>query len=335
MLRWPRRTRLTAPLAALVLSACTEPPDQVVMPWDTEGSGSTSMPDPTGGPTTMTAGATTMVGTQGGSGMETVGETQNVDTTMGASASATTMGDTTMGDTTMGVDPTTGPEPECMGPEECDPNEDCVGGQCVSECAAWGPNDYSYCMTELGTYDSATICGEPYSCVVDDNPTSTVVCGRTCGSACDCPAPPATGTAPVTCGNIPNVSDTRCYLSCENGEMCPDGMMCQDDFYCTHPTQPLQMYGDCGATTAGCANGGVCATASGMNNWAVCIRPCANVGTCDPAPPGAAQGAGCGSVYPGGGLECHLDCNDHPDCPPGMGCIDIGATYGSFCMWLQ
>jgi hypothetical protein len=43
----------------------------------------------------------------------------------------------------------------------------------------------------------------------------------------DCPAAPATGDAPVACGDIGLGADS-CYLDCSAGQTCPDGMLCDE-----------------------------------------------------------------------------------------------------------
>jgi hypothetical protein len=47
-----------------------------------------------------------------------------------------------------------------------------------------------------------------------------------CIDACDCFAPPTTGTAEVVCDEILDGGGTGCALSCANGRVCPDGMEC-------------------------------------------------------------------------------------------------------------
>ena len=47
-----------------------------------------------------------------------------------------------------------------------------------------------------------------------------------CVDACDCFAPPTTGTAPVACMTGIVADDTACVLDCSEGQQCPDGMVC-------------------------------------------------------------------------------------------------------------
>lgn len=315
----------------LALGACSTPPSTIASGDGPDDSSTTDEATTTPGMTTP--GQDTTNGSHSGSGTN---GTTTVDPPV--STGDTTMDDpSTSGDTTVGVDPTTsgssGPMPECTDPEDCGSNQTCIAGMCVAACNPWGDGHYGYCLTPLGTFDSTVLCGEALSCINSGDPIEVVVCGRTCATQCDCPEPPPTGTATVTCGDLAGTD--RCYLSCENGEACPDDMVCRFGMYCAHPVQDLDMYGNCGAVASGCANGGVCATASGMNDWAVCVSSCGAVGDCDPAPAGASQGQGCGQVYTSAGDECHLDCNNNGDCPAGMGCVDIGVGYGNFCMWQQ
>jgi hypothetical protein len=273
-----------------------------------------------------------------------------VDTTEGVS--------TTDGGTTMSVDPTVGssgssgggessssgggessssgppPPPECVVPDDCANNETCdVMGDCVPACNPWGDGDYGYCLTPLGTFNSAVLCGEPLTCIYSGNPIQVVVCGRTCATLCDCPEPAATGTATVTCGNVVGGGGNQCYLGCGGGETCPDGMECRDNgggtFYCSHPVQPLEMYGNCDDVAAPCDNG-TCAM-SGDNS--VCVTLCpGGIGNCDAAPLGADLGTACnGVISPPMGAECYLPCNNGGDCPSGMGCINTGIA--NMCMW--
>ncbi len=324
--------RLTLPLSVALLPACTPPPTELTSTSDGASSSSSEGPGPSTTPGTTLPGEDTM-GTQGATG---------TDTTMGA---ADTTADASVGtdDTTMGVEPTAGsdsttgePPRECAVPDDCDNNETCDGGTCVSACNPWGPNDYSYCVTPLGTFDSATICGEPLSCIITSvtGAIQTAVCGRSCGSACDCPAPPATGNATVTCGDVIQGGSNECYLSCANGETCPDGMSClQDDMgnpvYCSHPVQPSQAYGNCDNIAAGCAAGYTCAT-SGSHS--VCTELCpGGDGDCDPALPGAASAVACEAlIAPPDGDDCHMPCGSSNDCPDGMDCINV---FGQLCMW--
>lgn len=61
------------------------------------------------------------------------------------------------------------------------------------------------------------------------------VCGiEACVEDCDCFAPPATGTAVVTCAPILGDGGKACVLYCAGGQICPDGMECFSG-YCYWP----------------------------------------------------------------------------------------------------
>jgi hypothetical protein len=337
MIRW---TRLTLPLAALVLGACTPPPEEVTTAAEGSSSSGTSVgPTTTPQPTTMPGEDT--VGTQGASGTDTTMGV--VDTTAGMS--------TTDGGTTMSIGATTSSDggesssggsssgpPECVLP--CPNNEICDAmGECVPACNPWGDSSYAYCLDQYGTVATDTLCGLDHTCGLNGDPIQSATClAQGCASICDCAAP-ADGNAVVTCGNLTLGDMTPdCYLSCANGEMCPTGMDCvvgTNDTYCAQPVQPLAMYGNCDDVAAPCM-GGECATAdNGMGQvWSVCVTLCPG-GICDAAPGGALLGSDCGGViFPPDGSECHLDCNNSGDCPAGMACIDTNlAGVSTLCMW--
>lgn len=336
------RIGLTLPLTAILLQACAPTPEEVATTSDVGSStGATSAgPGPSTTPGTTNPGEDTM-GTQGGTGM---------DTTMGA-VDTTASSSTSAGETTMGVDPSTSgstgaessstgeppPPPECIVPGDCPNNETCNAmGQCESVCAVWGPNDYGYCVTPLGTFNSAVICGEALTCIVTGNPIGSAVCGRTCTSACDCPAPAGTGNATVTCGDVVSGGANECYLSCANGETCPDGMQCLTDgmgnpFFCSHPVQPIEVYGNCDIFAAGCVAGAACAV-NGTHSVCTSVCPGGSAMECEAALPGAALPVACDTViFPPDGNDCFMPCVTTPDCPAGMDCIDDAGDL--LCMW--
>lgn len=280
------------------------------------------------------------VGTVGATGTDTT--MGAVDTTVGVSVTeGTTVDPSTSDSTSSGESSSSGPPPppECMAPGDCPNNETCNdAGECESVCAAsgWGPNDYTYCVTPLGTFDSATICGEMVSCVVGYNGADeidTAVCGRSCTTPCDCPAPAASGDATVSCGNVANDDINRCYLSCDNGETCPGDMTCRPGEmggpdYCTYTVQPIEPYGSCDAFAAGCAEGSTCST-SGANSICTSLCPMGSEAEC-PVPPLGGD-LDCDAVIsPPDGNDCHLNCFMSDDCPDGMSCVN---AFGNLCMW--
>ncbi|MCX4241712.1 hypothetical protein [Paraliomyxa miuraensis] len=213
-------------------------------------------------------------------------------------------------------------------------------GQCVDVCGrVWGMGNYDYCLDQYGRFATMSLCGAASDlCIWGGTPIEVATCSaQSCAGPCDCPPPPGTGDAVVSCGPITGDAVDDCYLSCGNGETCPDGMICRPslaDSYCAWPAQPLAMYGDCGAVAAPC-DGGTCATATnGMSTWSVCVDACpGGIGDCDPAPAGATLGESCADVIdPPMGSECNIACNVMGDCPSGMICITI-MDGGTFCMW--
>jgi len=117
---------------------------------------------------------------------------------------------------------------DCSGGETCPTDMDCYAGAlCVhaEEVEGWGS-----CV------DSGS-CGVNDTCIVDDPMMVTLgVCStEDCSGPADCPAAPATGTAPVTCGSVVAAPPDECYLDCSGGQTCPDGMDCAFNFLCMWP----------------------------------------------------------------------------------------------------
>lgn len=322
-------TRLTLPLAALLLQACTPTPEEVATTADVGSStGSTSAgPGPSTTPGSTTPGEDTM-GTQGGTGLETT--MGAVDTTAGSSSS---------GETTMGVEPTSStsgessssgeppPPPECMNDDQCPNNEICDMGNCVDACGgAWAAGTYDACINEYGGTDVMGLCGNASDiCIVDDvDLVGASTCSvQSCADACDCPAPPGTGDAVVTCANITNGGTPNdCYLDCANGENCPTGMSCFAGFVCMTPVPgDVPVYGNCGGLVPDCAAPGFCL--DGAGDTSVCQIGCTMAGDCPAAPPTGNAPVTCGLANPGhGGSECYLDCSSGQTCPVGMFCYD-------------
>jgi hypothetical protein len=329
--------RLTLAFSVGSLLACAPTPEEVASTSVSDSSSSTSAgPGPSTTPGTTTPGDDT-VGTQGLTGTDTT--MGAVDTTVGVSATDSTTGvdPSTSGNsstTTGGESSSTGEAPECMVPADClDNNETCNAmGECESVCAGpgWGPDDYTYCVTPLGGFDSAVICGEAMTCIVSGIPIEAAVCGRSCTEVCDCPAPPMTGTATVTCGALLGDGTNECYLSCQNGETCPDDMVCRGNFFCTHHVQPIEAYGNCDNFAAGCVAGAEC---SPNGTDSICTPLCPmGIGQCPPALPGADFGVSCATVIsPPAGNDCYMSCVMSDNCPPGMVCSDD--TGDLLCMW--
>lgn len=313
-------------------------------------------------PVTMGSADTTSVGDASATSMGTdTTSTADSGTTMGVvatdSGTSTTSGPVTTGtDSTDGTSTTSGTDsgttsgsdsgssssdggssstgaPECIGDPGCGANEICDNGMCVPACMPWAMGNWGSCLDAWGGFDSAGQCGVGGAvCLFDTLPINATTCSpQGCGDACDCPAPPATGDAVVTCGDITGVGGNDCYLSCAGGETCPDGMSCIAGTVCMEDVSPLPMYGNCGNINAPCAAGLICAEEGGN---AVCLVGCNGIGDCDPAPPGG--NAVCdGLIFPPNGAECVLSCNNSGDCPGDMVCYDDPRVGGSdeLCMW--
>lgn len=320
--------RLTLPLSAILLQACVSTPDEVATTSDVGAStGSTS-----GGPGPSTTPGTTMpgedtMGTQGGTGMETT--MGAVDTTAGTSTSAE--------DTTAGIDPTTSssggessstgepPPPECLDDAGCPNNEICDTGACVDACGgAWAVGGYGACINAYAGTDVDGLCsGGPSICIVDDNPVGASTCSlQSCVDVCDCPAPPGTGDATVTCANITSGGTPNdCYLDCGDGETCPDGMSCFAGYVCM-TTIPVEVptYGNCEGVTSTCALPAFCFS---TGTTSVCEQDCVVAGDCPAAPPTGNAPVACGYINMNNpGPECYLDCSGGQTCPAGMGCYN-------------
>lgn len=282
---------------------------------------------------------------------EETGSTHGMDppsSTQGTTTTAPTPGDTTSEpstttaistDVTTSIDPSTdsssssGPPPSCQSDDDCGSNQSCSDrGECESIClAGWSMGTYDYCLDQWGGFDIQNACGgtsPDRRCIYWGDPIEAAVCStQNCATACDCPAPPATGNATVTCGDIsPSDAIPDCYLSCANEETCPDGMVCRNDEYCAHEPSPLPMYGNCDGVDAPCAVGDCLYY---MPGHSICMAGCNNPGDCDPAPPSSDFNSDCDSVaqFPAG-PECYIPCNNNGDCPPDMECL-----LSLLCLW--
>ncbi len=253
-------------------------------------------------------------------------------TTATTSATATT---TTDPDTTVGpVDTTDGTTaaPECMDDDGCGTYELCSKeGQCEPICPEWGPGSYQGCLHELGGYDLLNLCGggpPGFQCAVWGNPTEATACTtQNCTTACDCPEPPPTGNATVTCGNLIDDGVNDCYLSCADGETCPEGMSCRNKSVCVTEPLALPMYGNCAALAADCGVGSTCYIIAG--SYSMCATTCTDATRCDMAPMGSANAADCDFyIDPPPETECGIPCSTTMDCPYIMQCVN-----NSFCAW--
>ena len=223
---------------------------------------------------------------------------------------------------------------ECASDDECGPNEVCDGdGQCVAACNPWGMGSYGHCLDDYGGFDSVGQCGAGHLCVYYGSPIQATACSwQGCGDVCECPGPPATGPAVMSCGDITGDGQNDCHLSCVDGRTCPDGTVCLEgsgEAFCMSPPPVLPMYGNCGAVDASCVAGTQCVVEGGFS---VCLSTCTAVSDCDPVPPGAAFGESCGNaITPPVGNECHIPCDNDSDCPSSMQCVSPDGVQ--LCLW--
>ncbi|MCA9649791.1 MAG: hypothetical protein KC501_07780 [Myxococcales bacterium] len=303
---------------SLILAACTGTPTEVMTTTlaDDDGSTGSSGGGPATGPTSP--GDETAVGTMGMTGSMTTTAT-GMDTTGGMSA--TDSGDTGDGSSSDGP---------AMCPAPCGNNEVCDNGTCVAACNPWGAGGYDYCLDDYGAFTTMDSCGAGSACLFYAPPLVAAACTRPCTTRCECPGPPASGDATVTCGDVTNDGQSECYLSCTNEESCPAGMDCIADgavSFCMFPSPPLPAYGNCGLIDGPCPAGTYCLTENGHS---LCFDESCENG-CAAAPPG--YGAICDSVIsPPSGSECILPCTGDGNCPPGMSCYTSNVG-GQLCMW--
>jgi hypothetical protein len=153
-----------------------------------------------------------------------------------------------------------------------------------------------------------------------------------CIDACDCPAAPATGDAPVTCDDIIAGGGTACYLDCSDGQTCPDDMQCIFGTVCMWPESmcvdpaPAGDYADCiGGDLGPCNNDDAACIVDDPNmpTSAVCtFVDCETTCDCPVAPAGSEAQATCAPILFGGENACYLDCSGGEACPAGMTCLD-------------
>jgi hypothetical protein len=71
----------------------------------------------------------------------------------------------------------------------------------------------------------AATCQPSEDACVTDAASGAAACSQSgCADAGECPAAPATGNAPVACGDLGG--GNTCYLDCAAGQTCPDGTVC-------------------------------------------------------------------------------------------------------------
>ncbi len=295
--------------------ACVAPPPQLPGLPDTQTGSSGSAPTTSGVPPPPSTDGPGVDGT----GPTTSDTTAAATTTAGRSSSTGTATDTPSSSSGQPVD--------CPAP--CANNDICVEGTCTSACDPWGSGNYGPCLNAYGGFEVDALCGMGNSCIGQGAPTTATGClTQGCRDVCDCPAPPATGNALVSCGNL-TVGDNApdCYLSCANGETCPDGMACQDGLWCGTPVVDLPVYGNCGSVASACID----STCFDDGNFSMCVQNCDSAADCAPAPPGA-RPAECDLVlFPPAGEDCYFPCTNNADCPNTMVCVQ--ANGFNLCIW--
>lgn len=235
------------------------------------------------------------------------------------------------------------PDPTCD--TECAEGEICAfpegADACVdaAECVAdvglcpggWGDGNYDTCLGDTGAPD-ITLCAEGSLCIADGDPASITICAaQGCTEVCDCPQPPDSGDATVTCADVTDDMVNDCYLSCEADETCPAGMSCFGGFVCAWAVpQPQPGYLNCSLTDFMCQVGEECLQdgdgAGVPATWSVCSQPmCETEVDCTFVPPASGDApVACGDpAGKGGDNTCYLDCSaEGTVCPDGMSCIN-------------
>lgn len=153
--------------------------------------------------------------------------------------------------------------PESSGPADSSTGEECpAGSECMDDTMCPGGGTCVGCVCIGGNQCDPIVQGEWNACVGKDGNTDNTLCnwvgmgGATgfigclnssemdgsnvcfisgCKDACDCFAPPTTGTAEVVCAAILADGGTGCGLDCSAGKTCPDGMECKANDICFWP----------------------------------------------------------------------------------------------------
>ena len=119
---------------------------------------------------------------------------------------------------------------DCSQGQLCPNDMFCWGGFVCAWSAEAGGTPYGDCMNA----EVEEACGVTQHCVLDDQmaPTYGVCAEMGCMDVSQCPSPPGSGNAVLTCAPIVYGSDNACYLDCSEGETCPDGMVCFGEVAC-------------------------------------------------------------------------------------------------------
>lgn len=229
----------------------------------------------------------------------------------------------------------------------CDPacaaDEECIGGTCfpsgggstgAMECHDTG-GAWEACLDADDDVDTSMCGGDSPTCLTGGDPAIVGSCSWECTDECDCPATPASGTAPSTCSDITGSGTSLCSLDCSAGT-CPTGMTCFAELACVWEGAGAagEPYGDCFNNGSSiCGLEGLCLQDGDEMMMidptiSVCSLPCTVNADCDPAPPGGSAPVLCTDVTTDGANECIIDCGAGQSCPTGMTC------FGSLlCAW--
>jgi hypothetical protein len=191
--------------------------------------------------------------------------------------------------------------------------------------------NYANCMTDDPSANGTdvSVCGSENAVCVTDRPRhpSAGVCAvDACESACDCPAPPPTGNAPVVCDEVTEGAGRQCHMDCAEGQICPEGMFCYGGYICAWPSFDGGVpYGDCvneGEDVCGPTQ--LCrADDDESPTFGVCARlGCDDVSNCPEAPGSGNAVLTCAPLVHGQPNACYLDCSRGETCPSGMVCFD-------------
>lgn len=244
---------------------------------------------------------------------------QLMDTGMGSGGDATTTN-------------TTG---ECMLTDDCGSNERCIEGECELLCEEWSVRapGYGSCLDYLGGIIPDLCEGEGLtqeSCIHRTPPIDAAVCSMlTCTNICDCPPPPSSGDAEVTCGRL--FDSNQCYLKCDNTTNCPDDMQCLYGA-CMHSMSALPIFGNCGVIDAECVDG-ICYTED--SGYSICVAQCYEPSGISPEECTDLHNEATCEMFgvPDFLFECLIQCSSNDDCLSEMECTDMGNFGYRVCMW--
>ncbi len=204
------------PVSLLALFACPSDDSDTDASTDPSATAATTLPATTGDPDSTGASAESS-----GAGESTAG-----------SAESSGPGESSTGEACAA-------DAECIDDSMCPGGGSCIGCLCIggNACDPIVPGEWNSCVGPNGNNDN-TLCNWVGSgsatgfvgCLSSAGMEGANVCFISgCEDACDCFAPPATGTATITCAEILADGGTGCALDCAGGKVCPDGMVCSEN----------------------------------------------------------------------------------------------------------